>query len=443
MEERVFSRFVRYTVPGCLAMVGLSCYILADTFFISNKVGALGLAAMNFSCPVFSVINATGQMLGIGGAIRFAICKAHGETENGNRTFTHVVCAALLLGVFFLLLGAVAVRPIAYLMGADEETIGLTTMYLRVLMSFAPFFVLNPILVSFTRNDGAPRLAMAAMLIGSLTNVVLDYVFVYPLDLGMFGAALATGVAPIVSICIVLLFHVRRGRNTFHLQKGKADAPLLKNCCGLGSAAFIGEFSTSVVMLVFNLVILRLAGNIGVAAYGVVANIAYVVMGMLNGVTQGAQPLISEYYARQMKRQEGQVLRYSLLTAALLGFGMWLILALFAPQIVQIFNSEGSAQLRDLAIPGVRIYFAGACLTGINLVMAAAFAATERAKASFMVSVTRGMIGIVAMVLILSRIWGVLGVWAAFPATEVITLCVVIAVSLCAGRRKGEPLRAE
>lgn len=426
MEERVARRFARYLTPSILSMIGLSCYILADTFFISNKVGAIGLAALNFAIPMYSAMSGAGLMLGVGGATKFAIHRARGETERGSYAFSQMVLFGVVLSVAFLLIGWLAADPLAAALGADEEAVGLTSMYIRVLLTFSPCFILNNILVAFARNDEAPRLAMAAMLAGSLINVVLDYVFIYPMDLGMFGAALATGISPTVSLLIVLFGHCLAKKNSFHLRRCAPDLRLTGECCGLGISAFIGEVSSCVVILVFNLVIFDLTGNLGVAAYGIVANTAYVVISIFNGVTQGSQPLISDYYARGMRCQQQQVLRYGIVVAVALGGLIWLGVTAFAPQIAEIFNSEHNPTLTELAIPGLRIYFMGFWLTGINLMLAAAFAAVEETKPSFIVSISRGLVGIVVLVLILSRLWGMTGVWLSFPVTEMATLLAAL-----------------
>ncbi len=441
-EEQVLRRYVRYVAPGILSMIGLSCYILADTFFISNKIGAIGLAALNFAIPMYSVLGGVGLLLGVGGATRFAIHQARGEGEEGNGAFSQMIWFGLLLSVLFILLGWGAAGPLASFLGASGDVMGLTAMYLAVLLTFAPCFIFNNILVAFARNDSAPRLAMAAMVTGSLVNVVLDYVFIYPMDLGMFGAALATGISPTVSLLMILLLHIFPGHNTFHLKRCALAPRLIGSCCALGVSAFIGEFSSSVVMFTFNLVIFGLTGNFGVAAYGIIANTAYVVISIFNGVTQGSQPLLSEYYAREQRRQERQVLRYGLLTAVALGGLIWFGVTLFAPQIADIFNSEHNAHLTSAAVPGLRLYFIGFWLTGVNLMLAAFFAAVERPLASFAVSVSRGLVGIVALVLLMSRLWGMTGVWLSFPAAEIVTLAVALTVLFC-GRKRATGRRTD
>ena len=172
----ILPKFCRYVSANVLGMLGLSCYILADTFFIANAIGADGLTALNIAIPVFNLINAAGLMTGVGGGTRYAILRAQGENDAANRLFSGMVLLAAGAGCALLAVGAVAARPLAALLGADAVTLPLCSVYLRTILCFAPFFLLNSTMQAFVRNDGAPRLAMAGMLTSSLSNVVLDWV---------------------------------------------------------------------------------------------------------------------------------------------------------------------------------------------------------------------------------------------------------------------------
>ena len=171
------------------------------------------------------------------------------------------------------------------------------SVYLRTVLFFAPCFLLNHILTAFVRNDGNPKLAMAAMLLGSLSNIVLDYVFLYPMDMGIFGAALATGIAPVVGLCVSSL-HILTRRSHFRLRPFRPALRPLADLAGLGSAAFLNECSSGLVLVVFSLLTLRLAGTLGVAAYGIVANLALMALALFTGVNQGVQPLVSLAHGR-------------------------------------------------------------------------------------------------------------------------------------------------
>ena len=193
--KRSFFQYVSLNVLGAL---GLSGYILADTLFVAHRLGTDGLAALNLAISVFGLINGLGLMLGIGGATRYAICRTQGDGVRADRAFSRALACGGALGGLLALAGLLWAVPLARLLGAEGTILPMCSVYLRTVLLFAPCFLLNHILTAFVRNDGNPKLAMAAMLLGSLSNIVLDYVFLYPMDMGIFGAALATGIAPVV-----------------------------------------------------------------------------------------------------------------------------------------------------------------------------------------------------------------------------------------------------
>ena len=292
--KRSFFQYVSLNVLGAL---GLSGYILADTLFVAHRLGTDGLAALNLAISVFGLINGLGLMLGIGGATRYAICRTQGDGVRADRAFSRALACGGTLGGLLALAGLLWAVPLARLLGAEGAILPMCSVYLRTVLLFAPCFLLNHILTAFVRNDGNPKLAMAAMLLGSLSNIVLDYVFLYPMDMGIFGAALATGIAPVVGLCVSSL-HILTRRSRFRLRPFRPALRPLADLAGLGSAAFLNECSSGLVLVVFNLLTLRLAGTLGVAAYGIVANLALMALALFTGVNQGVQPLVSLAHGR-------------------------------------------------------------------------------------------------------------------------------------------------
>lgn len=429
MQAITLSRnFARFVLPSIYGMIGLSCYILADTYFIALGMGTRGLAALNIAIPVYSVMHGLGLMLGVGGATRFAVCHAQREKAKGNGFFSSALRLALGLGIVFALLGNFFAAPLTALLGADGDTAALTQTYVRTLLTFAPFFLANNVLLAFTRNDGAPRLAMLGMLLGSLFNIVFDYIFIFPLGLGIFGAALATGISPIVSL-LVLSAHWRSDARSFHMARGsRAPASAL---CAPGLSALVGELSSGFVLLAYNLVILGLQGNTGVAAYGVVANLAIVALSIFTGIGQGAQPLISARYGANDRPSLSRLFRYGAVLALGIAAALYLLVTLFAPPLVAAFNSEGDRALAALAVPGLRTYFSGFLFAGCNIVICAFFSAAGRARTGFVLSLLRGLALVIPVLLVLSALLGMDGVWLAFPVTEAATLLCAL---WCAAR---------
>lgn len=265
-EKTLLREFAQYVALNICGMIGLSCYILADTFFVSRGLGANGLTALNLAIPIYSFVHGSGLMLGIGGATKYSIYMGQGKTKSASRIYSNTIYAMAVFSVIFVVLGIFFSDKLALMLGADPEIFGMTKTYLQVILLFAPAFIVNDGLICFVRNDGNPKLPMAAMLSGSLSNIVLDYVFIFPLCMGIFGAVLATGLAPVISL-VVLSGHLITKKNQFHFEKIKPSLKAAGTIISLGVPALITEVASGIVMIVFNAVILKLQGNIGVAAY--------------------------------------------------------------------------------------------------------------------------------------------------------------------------------
>lgn len=417
---REFAKYVSLNVMG---MIGLSCYILADTFFVARGLGANGLTALNLAIPIYSFIHGSGLMFGMGGATRYAILKSQGEAEKANRVFTNSLIAAMSVAAVFFAVGLFLSDPITRLLGADAAVFAMSRTYLRVILLFAPMFMLNNLLLCFVRNDGAPQLSMFAMIGGSLSNVVLDYVFIFPFKMGIFGAVLATGLAPIFSILILSPFFLKK-RNRFK-PVGCALVPrLIAGVVSSGVPSLITEVSSGIVMIVFNTIILGLQGNVGVAAYGIVANLSLVVIAIYTGMAQGIQPIVSSSYGAGRHADVKTILRYAMTTMAVVSALIYASVFFGASKIVSAFNSEQNVLLLEIATAGLRIYFTACVFAGFNIIMSVYFTSTENATPAHIISVLRGFALIVPLAFLLSAIGGLTGVWSAFPMTELLVGCI-------------------
>lgn len=411
--------FRRYAAPGVLGMIGISCYILADTFFVAKGTGSLGLAALNIAIPAYNLMNGLGLMVGVGGATHYSLCRAQGDAAEADRTFTHTLLLGLCIALVFVLTGTFGVVPLSRLLGANAETLDMTAVYLRLLLCFAPFFVTNNIMIAFVRNDGEPGRAMAGMIAGSLFNIVFDWVFIFPCGLGMFGAALATGASPLVSL-LVLSGHLRRPSRGFHLRRERLKPRLLPRICAPGLSSLVSELASGITLLLINLVLLRIAGNTAVAAYGVIANLALVESAIFTGLSTGVQPLIS----RSAEADRRRLLHWTVTTALVISALMYVLVFVFASPITAVFNSEHDPALAACAVPGLRIYFAGFLAACINIIAAAYFSAAGQASRGFIISLVRSIIAIPPVLFALSALLGVTGVWLTFPAVEALA-CVL------------------
>ncbi|MBM6745077.1 MATE family efflux transporter [Drancourtella massiliensis] len=418
-----FQDFIRYSFFSIMGMISISCYILADTFFVAQGLGTNGLAALNLAIPTYDFIHGTGLMLGMGGATRFSILKSQNNQKGADTIFTNTVYLGIFFSIIFMLGGLFFSGSLARLLGANQNTFEMTNTYLRVMMLFSPAFIFNDIILCFVRNDGNPRLSMIATVCGSLFNVVFDYIFIFPCNMGMLGAVLATGFSPVVGLTIMSPHWLGKKRG-FHFRKLVPDADSIRTNISLGFPSLLSQISAAIVMIVFNMLILGLEGNTGVAAYGVIANISLVVLSFYTGIAQGIQPLVSHSYGRKKTDGIRQFLRYAMISMVILSAVMYLILFVFADPIASAFNSEHNAKLQEIAITGLKLYFTSLVFAGFNIILSMYFTSVEKALPAQIISLLRGLILIIPIAFLFANLWDMTGVWMSFPATELVTAVV-------------------
>lgn len=415
--------FFKYVSLSLLSMMGLSFYVLADTYFVANGVGNKGLTALNLVLPIYSLISGIGLMLGMGGATRFSILIGSGKDSQGNQVFTQVLKISVFMGLFITLIGVFFSDNISKTLGADSSILPFATVYLKTIMCFSMAFILNNVIVCFVRNDGNPKLSMIAMITGSVSNVILDYIFIFPLKMGMFGAAFATGLSPIISL-YVLSFHFIKKKNKVKVEPTKLLKKEIKDIISIGIPSFITEFSSGIIMIVFNFAILKIAGNVGVAAYGIITNLSLIAIAIFTGIAQGAQPIISINYGSESMGNVREVISFAYITALISGILFFTFGILFSETIVGLFNRDGDVLLKQIALKGIKIYFIAFFIMGINIVTTIFFSSISKPRYSLIISTLRGFILILPLMLILPKFFGLTGVWITIPLAELITVAI-------------------
>ena len=387
INMNIQKQFIKYVSQNICGMFGISCYIIVDTFFISQAAGTDGITVLNLVLPVYNLIFAIGSMIGVGSATRYTILKAQ-EDDSAKKYFANAILCILMISIPFVLSGIFSPDTVMHMMGADAGITQLGRTYTRIFLLFTPFFMMNYVFSAFVRNDNAPTLAMIGTMMGSFSNVVLDY-------------------------C--------QKKNTVQFAKTRPSVRMLTASCQLGVPAFVGEFSSGVTTTLFNYLILGLAGNVGVAAYGVIANFALIFTCIFNGISQGAQPLVSRYYGEGNERAVKKILHLGLATGVVFSLLIISLVWGFTDPMVALFNSEHSVKMAEYAFTGMRLYVIGFLFAGFNIIGTGYLSASEHAKEAFTASVCRGFVAIAVCSVILSRIFGIRGVWLSFMAAEALT----------------------
>lgn len=427
MNRIVLKDFSKYVTFNILGQIAYSCYTLADTFFVSANIGTDGLTALNLAFPVFCIISGTGLMIGIGSSTRFSILKSRNELKSANQAFTNALIFVFMFAFIFFFTGLFTSQHLVKILGANRQILEITNTYLKILMLFAPAFLLNHLLQCFIRNDGYPSLSMAAMITGSFSNIILDYIFIFPLNMGIFGAAFATGLSPIISMLVLLPYFIKK-KNSFHfitpslVQMKRNIRTIIAN----GIPPFLTEAASGVVMFLFNFIILRIAGNIGIAAFGVISVISLVVISLYTGLSQGIQPLISQNHGAGDWKTVQTLLRCALITSIFLSIVIYGFLFFHAPHLVAVFNREQNFLLAQYAIPGLKFYFTACPFIGFNIVLSTYFISINHPLPAQIISILPSFFILVPMAFLLSDFFGMRGVWLAYPITELLVFAFAL-----------------
>lgn len=424
--------FLNYLLASVGGMLGISLYVLGDTLLVGRGLGSNGLTALNVSIPIMNVFSGVGLLFGVGGATIMSILRGEGREEETSEIFSLAFILAALSGGIISILGLVYLERFSIFMGASQGIVlNMSKEYLVPLFLASMFFVVNTLLTVFVRNDNGPRLAMTAMLVSSISNVILDYVFLFIFDWGIRGIGIATALSPIISLCILSSHFIRR-KNSISLVKIGFQSRVLRRIVANGIPSFVIETMAGAVIFIFNRAILTIEGDLGVAAYSIVANLSLFCAAVFNGIGQGIQPIISINYGAKKFQRVYDTVKLAVYTSLAVGIAFFLMGLIFPKQLASIFIKGENPQLLSMSMRGIRLYFISFILMGLNTVLISFLQSKEYARESISISLGRGSVFILIGIIILPKLFGIDGVWLTIPLAEAMTLVYSIGVhELC------------
>lgn len=420
--------YLKYLIPTLLGMLSNSIYCIVDIYFVSAGSGSQGLAAMNICMPVFTILSCVGLLFGVGGATIMSISQGSGDMNTRNKAFSVSVFMMLIVGLLFSVFGVLFRKEFAYLLGSDDQLLPLVLEYLTPVMCSALPFVLMYSLSVLLRADNNPKLAMAALMVGNISNIILDYIFVSVFHMGIFGASVATSIAPVLSL-IAASFHFILRKNTVHFKLRSFDPKVIGRILSVGIGSGIMELSAGAIIFMFNSAILNLGGEVYLAAYAVITNIAYVFKGLLNGFAQAAQPLISTNFGSGIIKRCSKSLRVCLIYSSIFCIVCYGIITV-VPGFIVSFFSNGDTNMEAIASKGMIMYFSSLLFTGINTMLMYFFQSIEQGRKSLFLAVCKGFLFVTLGLWILTSFMGVEGVWYAVLFGEVLTFIIALPMVL-------------
>ncbi len=419
-------------IPTLIGMIFNSVLTLIDGIFVGHGVGAEGIAAVNIVAPVFMVSTGIGLMFGIGSSVIASIRLSEDNVKAARIIMTQAFLVGILLMAVISIVCLIVPRQVVSLLGSSPvlETNAIT--YMIWLVPGLLFLSVECIGMMLIRLDGAPKFAMAIQIVAAVLNIFLDWYMIFPLGLGLMGAALATSIACIVGGLMVIGYFLRRPYTLrFYRLKCSLTSMLLtlRNClymAKIGFATFLTELAMSVMMLTGNYMFISMLGENGVAAFAVACYLFPVVFSMSNAVAQSAQPIISFNYGAHNSARVGEALRLSLFTAIVCGLMVSLGLWTGARPVVGLFLSS-TEPAYALAVEGLPLFSLCAVFFAVNIAFIGYYQSIENALASTVYTLLRGVIFLVPCFILLPRLVGVAGLWLAIPAAELLT-CILIYV---------------
>lgn len=426
-------RLLRFTFPSIVMLVFTSIYGVVDGFFVSNYVGKTPFAAVNFIMPFLLVLGCVGFMFGTGGGALIAKTLGEGDREKANRIFSMLVWVSALCGVGLAILGQLLLAPVAALLGAEGEMLADSVTYGRIILQAIPAYVLQYEFQCLFATAEKPKLGLAVTVAAGMTNVVLDALFVAGLSWGLEGAAAATAVSQCVGGLLPLLYFSRPNRSLLRLTRAGLDWRALRKACANGSSEFLSNISMSVVGMLYNVQLLRYAGEDGIAAYGVLMYVSLIFQAAFLGYSVGTAPVISYHDGAGHYEELRGLLRRSLGIVGAFALLMFAAAELLALPLSRLFVGYDQTLL-TLTLLGFRLYSFSFLFSGLAIFGSSFFTALNDGLVSALISFMRTLVFQVVAVLLLPLLWGLDGIWAATAAAEL--LAVAVTIAFLVGKRK-------
>lgn len=428
-----YKKLLRFTFPSIIMMVFTSIYGVVDGFFVSNFVGKTPFAAVNFIMPFLMILGTVGFMFGTGGSALIAITMGAGDKERAKRLFSLFIYVSAICGILIGALGIVVIRPVAAWLGAEGELLDNCVVYGRIILAVLPALILQYEFQSFFITAEKPKLGLAVTVAAGVANMVLDALFVGVLRWGLVGAAAATAISQCVGGIIPLVYFGRPNTSLLRLTRTKFDGRALLKACTNGSSELMSNISMSVVGMLYNIQLMKYAGEDGVAAYGVLMYVNMIFLAAFIGYSVGVAPVIGYHYGAGNHEELKGLLKKSLVLIGIFSVGMVALAEGLARPLALIFVGY-DPELLDMTLRGFLVYSFSFLFAGLAIYGSSFFTALGNGLVSALISFLRTLVFQVAAVLIFPLIWGLDGIWFSIVAAELVAALVTVAFLV--GKRK-------
>lgn len=433
-EHFSYRKLLKFTFPSIIMMIFTSIYGVVDGLLISNFVGKTAFTAVNFVMPVLMILGAVGFMFGTGGSAIIAKTMGEGKGEEAKEQFSMLVYASAVIGIVLTVLGIIFLRPVMSFLGAEGDMLDICVLYGEIVLCALPAYVLQYVFQSFFITAEKPDLGLKVTVIAGVANMVLDALLVAVFPFGIVGAALATMISQWIGGIIPIIYFAKNNQSPLRLIKARFSTKIFIKTCVNGSSELLSNIAMSVVSMLYNVQLLRYAGEDGVAAYGVLMYVNMIFLAVFIGYSMGTAPVVSYHYGAENHTELQSLKKKSLVVIGVFSAAMFVLAEVLARPLSAIFSSY-DRQLLDMTVRAFFIYSFSFLFSGFGIWSSSFFTALNNGPVSAVISFLRTLVFQVAAVLILPLVFDVDGIWLSVVLAEFLAV-VVGAIFLVALRKR-------
>lgn len=418
---------LQYSIPAIIGMVVNALYNIVDRMFIGNipNIGSLAITGVGITMPIMTIVLAFGMLIGIGTTANISLNLGKGNRTTAEKLLGNAFTLSIIVGLAIAITGTIFANPILNLFGASENTLFYAKEYIGIILLGCTFNILSFALNSTVRADGNPKMSSITMVIGCGANIILDYLFIFVLNLGVKGAALATIISQAITFFIILYYYTAGNSNLkLKIENFKLKKHLVTMTFAIGIAPFATQIATSLVQVIANNALKTYGSDLAIGAMTVISSLSIIFMMPIFGINQGCQPIIGFNYGAKKYERAKEAFKYATIAACVICIIGFISIQCFPTQIISLFNND--PELTTLAIKGIRIYLLMMPVVGINIVATSYYQSIGKAKISMFVSLLRQVILLIPFTIILPKFIGLDGVWAAGACADSLSVIITL-----------------
>ena len=423
--ESVGKLLLKYSVPAIIGMMVNALYNVVDRIFIGNipGVGPLAITGVGVTMPIMSITLAFAMLIGIGCTTNISIKLGQGKKEDAQKIIGNGITLSIIISLILSIIGIVFGNQILHLFGASDQTLYYAKSYIYIILAGTVFSTLGFTLNNTIRGDGNPKLAATIMVVGCITNVILDAVLIFVFNLGIQGAAIATVISQIVTALWGLMYYVK-GKSNLKFEKSslKLDKSLVKSIIAIGIAPFSMQIATSLVQVISNNALKMYGGDLAIGAMATISSISMIFLMPIFGLNQGSQPIIGFNYGAKQYSRANKAFKISALISIVILTAGWILVQLSPETVIGMFNKD--PKLMDISVNGIRIYLFMLPIIGISITGSNYIQSVGKAKIATVLSLLRQVILLIPMIMILPSFFGLNGVWYASPISDFLSTAI-------------------